>query len=38
MREQTITFFLQKSIFGFFFQNHAWKLGVRLIHEFLRYI
>ena len=31
---------LQKRIFGFFFffQNHAWKLGVRLIHEFLRYL
>ena len=27
--------FLQKRIFVlfFFFQNHAWKLGVRLIHE-----
>ena len=26
--------FLQKRIFGlFFFQNHAWKLGVRIIHE-----
>ena len=33
MREQTITFFTKAHFWFFFFQNHAWKLGVRLIHE-----
>ena len=34
MREQTITFFTKAHFcFFFFFQNHAWKLGVQLIHE-----
>ena len=31
--------FLQECLLEFFFfQNYAWKLGVRLIHECLRYI
>ena len=34
MREQTITFFTKAHFcLFFFFQNHAWKLGVQLIHE-----
>ena len=33
MREQTITFFTKVHFWSFFFQNHAWKLGVRIIHE-----
>ena len=37
--EQTTNFFFYKSAFLeflFFFQNHDWELGVRLIHETLR--
>ena len=34
MRKQTITFFTKAHFWLFlFFQNHAWKLGVWLIHE-----
>ena len=33
MRKQTITFFTKAHFWFFLFQNHASKLGVRLIHE-----